>query len=153
MKMEQEQTKQQMAFSSTVSLMTQISKWGRIRPFLHEQGYVPESEDLETKSKRSLVDTDTMIMCMLIYFRHSLGKELYTVGSLAEAMDGSSYNARKAREGKIKRTLSTIAGYQVIDFYRDQHRGKRECIRIEATDLLITFIEDHFFTLAQENLK
>ena len=153
MKMEQEHTKKQLAISSTVSLITQLSKWGGIYLFLREQGYVLEAEDLEAKSKRSLVDTDTMTMSMLIYLRHSLGQELYTVGSLAEAMDGSSYNARKAREGKIKRTLSAIAGYQIIDFYRDQHRGKRECIRIEATDLLINFIEDNFFTLAKERLK
>ena len=127
--------------------LTQIIKWSNVYSFLLEEGYTPDSENQELKSKKCLVDHDTMVMCMFIYLKQKFSpdEEQYTVGSLAHTMVGSSYNARKACEGKIKRALIAIAGYQIVDFYRDQHRGQRECIRIEATDLLVEFMENMFF--------
>lgn len=126
--------------------LKQNGKWSHIHKFLIEKGYNPEEDqEEEQKNKRVLVDQDTTTMAMLIYFHYGLGLEAHTVGSLARAMDGSSYNARKARERKIMRTLKAIAGYDIIDFYRDTHKGERNCIRIEATDLLLEFIENHFF--------
>lgn len=126
--------------------LMQVGKWSDIYKFLIKNGYCPVNDDQdEQKNKRVLVDLDTSIMALLIYLNYSLNKEGHTIGSLAKAMDGSDYNARKARERKIMRTLQTIAGYEVIDFYRDSHKGERNCIRIEATNLLIDFVENHLF--------
>lgn len=132
--------------------LTQITKWSNVYSFLLEQGYIPEPENQELKSKKCLVDNDTMVMCMYIYMKQkfSPNEEQYTVGSLANTMVGNSYNARKACEGKIKRALIAIAGYQIVDFYRDQHRGQRECIRIEALPLLVDFMDNNFFNLNDE---
>ncbi len=152
MKMVTNQTRQELAKQSTVNLLMQVSKWSSIYDYLIEEGYdirnQSESEQSEeTKSHRSLRDIDTMIMCLFIYTRHVYGKENYTVSSLAKAMSSKDYNERKACEGRIKRTLSSIAGYQIVDFYRDQHQGKRECIRLEGTDLLFNFLETKFYEL------
>jgi len=135
--------------------LTQIIKWPNVYSFLLEQGYTPDPENQELKSKKCLVDNDTMVMCMYIYMKKNLSpnEDQYTVGSLAHTMVGNGYNARKACEGKIKRALTAIAGYQIVDFYRDQHIGKRECIRIEATELLVDFMEDNFFNLDDEELS
>lgn len=136
------------ATSLTLAYLRQTGKWSKIYPFLMEKGYVIEgSADDEQKSKRCLLDQDTTIIAMLIYLAFSSKKPSYTVGSLAKALDNSSHNAKKAMERKVSRLLISIAGYQIIDFYKDTHKGDRECIRIEATDLLIEFIEQHFFDL------
>lgn len=129
-----------------LNYLQQEAQWADIYQFILSRGYqkVANSE-AELQMKRALTDHDTCIMAMLIYLHYNLGREVHTVSSLAKAMDNSSLNARKARERKILRALKMIAGYQLIDFYRDTHRGDRTCIRIEANDLLIEFLENHFF--------
>ncbi|MBK8453030.1 MAG: hypothetical protein WAQ53_02055 [Thiofilum sp.] len=125
--------------------LQQEAQWADIYPFILSRGYQKVANPEELQMKRALTDHDTCIMAMLIYLHYSLAKETHTVSSLAKAMDNSSLNARKARERKILRALKMIAGYQLIDFYRDTHQGERTCIRIEANDLLIEFLENHFF--------
>lgn len=126
--------------------LQQEAYWADIYSFILSRGYQKAANlEEELQMKRALTDHDTCIMAMLIYLHYSLAKETHTVSSLAKAMDNSSLKARKARERKILRVLKMIAGYQLIDFYRDTHKGDRECIRIEANDLLIEFLENHFF--------
>ena len=124
-----------------------ISRWGKeIYPFLKEQGYrSDQTESDEKKSLRSLHDTDTTIMAVLVCHRHYENLSPFNVSSLAKVMDSSSFDARKAMEMKIKRTLKSIAGYGLIDFEWSQY-GNRPFIMIQPTDLLLDFFENKFFS-------
>lgn len=129
-----------------VKYLLNITRWGkRISPFLKENGYHSnQSEDEEKKSLRSLHDSDTAIMALLVGHRHYAKLYPFTVSSLAKAMDNSSFDARKAMERKVRRKIESIAGYGIIDFERSQ-QGDRPCILIQPTDLLLDFFENHFF--------
>lgn len=128
-----------------LSYLRQTGKWSEIYQYLISNGYKLQDEEEEQKSKRALMDQDTMTMALLVYLNNAFDKPTHTVSSLSKAMDNSDYNARKAMERWVSRTIRSIAGYQIIDFYIDQHQGERTCIRLEATDLLINFIENHLF--------
>lgn len=143
---EQASRKKQATTLLVLNYLQQEAHWANIYNFIISRGYQKAiNSEEELQMKRALTDHDTCIMAMLIYLHYSLAKEVHTVSSLAKAMDNSSLKARKARERKILRVLKVIAGYQLIDFYRDTHQGDRTCIRIEPNDLLIEFLENHFF--------
>ena len=123
------------------------SRWGcKIYPFLLGRGYQPEQDEREEKkSLRALNGQDFATMALLLYHRQAVYDEPFTVRSLAKAMDNSDDNARKAQERQVMRLLKATAGYQLIDFYRAQHKGHRECIHVVPDDALIDFLENDFF--------
>lgn len=119
----------------------QLAKWGGIYPYLLESGYTPASEGTEKQAKRALVDLDTYLVALLICHKSYDGGEAFTLRSLSMVMDGDDFNSIKAMEKRLKLLFERVERFNIINFYKDTHRGKRECWRIEATPTLMTFME------------
>lgn len=124
--------------------LLQVSKWSEIYSYLKKNGY--EEKSNEKINKKALLDNETAIICLVVYVKLRYENETFTVRSLAKQLDSSDEKSTLAKARKIRRLLDTISQYNIIDYYTDSHKGDRTCIKIEATDSLIVFIETLFFT-------
>lgn len=129
------------ASSRVVEKLLQLAKWSDIYPYLLENGYAPASQGTEKQAKRALVDLDTYVVALLLCHKFFDGGEPFTLRSLSMAMDGEDFNSIKAMEKRLRLLIERLERFNIIRFYKDTHRGKRECWRIEATPTLVNFIE------------
>lgn len=129
--------------SHAVDHLRQVGKWSELYPYLIENGY--EKKYGERINKNNLLDSETKDICLVLYTHLFSGKEPFTIRSLSKIIASSDENSRIAKSRKIKRLLESVEQYNIIEYYKDTHKGNRECTRIEPTDLLINFIELHFF--------
>lgn len=126
-----------------LQFLMQIGRWSQIYPYLEKNGY--QKKPNEKPHKKALLDNETAIICLVIYTNLYYENERFSVRSLAKQLDSTDEKATNAKARKVRRLLSSIEQYNIINFYTDKHEGNRQCIRVEATDLLINFIETHLF--------
>ena len=123
--------------------LIQESRWNLIYQHILDNGY--EKKPNEKPNRKALLDSETLTICLVIYTSLRYKNELFTIRSLARQLDSSDKKATLSKARKIKRLLDSIKQYKIIKYYVDEHKGERKCIRIEATELLIAFIEEQFF--------
>lgn len=121
--------------------LLQLARWNGVYEYLLELGYTPVKSGAEKQSLKALRDTDTYIVSLYLSDRYCDGGELFTLRSLAIAMDGKELNAIKAREKRLKLLFERLERFQLINFYKDIHNGDRVCWRVEPTSKLINFMK------------
>lgn len=130
-----------------------FARWKYIENYLiYEKIYIPSSNEfIARKISKYLLNSDTFIICCLLYLRSkNTEKNYFTLRELSKSIDGRTEDCIKAAEGKIKRLLKNIKDCNVIYSEKTTHVGNRDCIRISASSNLIYFFENIYLNSDKE---
>ena len=128
--------------------------WAHIVSYLHSVlGHRPHSnEAAERRDARTLLDSDTEMLCKLVVLRHATGGAPYTVRSLSKALAGSSESSQKSMQAKIRTILARVGDhYGLLRHEAVLHEVTRQpCRSIYPTEELIQYFNDMMFPMMKE---